>query len=272
MFNSKTFLLLAIAVLGIGALLLYSRDKRAETDRSPIGMTAEPCAESGLPVTENSAHDFAGLCVYAAANRDAASRARPPEIVLIGDSITQHWAEHDPDLFGPATLNRGISGQNSQQVLLRFGQDVAALRPRMVHVLVGTNDIAGNAGPTSPEAYAANIRAIADLAEANGVTLVLGTIPPASRFAWRPKQSPEPWIGQLNDRIRQFGRQRGIVVADYHAALARSDGSPRKALFRDGAHPNAAGYAAMKAVLERALSEARGLSPSAGAAPGGGDS
>ncbi len=234
--------------LTLGALLLAS---------PAFAQTAPACPGPGI---------WGWTCRYAA--EDAAlDPADPPEVVFMGDSISEFWLAGDPALFaheqsqnatkGPWNLDRGISGQTSPQMLLRFTQDVIALHPRIVHILAGTNDIAGNNGPTSDEAYENTIRAMADLARANGIAIILGTIPPAAQFSWRPELKPAARIAALNAWLRDFARQRHLVLADYYTPLAEADGAMRAAFTADGVHPNPAGYAAMRPVFEAALLAAR---------------
>jgi hypothetical protein len=142
--------------------------------------------------------DWAQLCRFAAANAALAQGPRV-EAVFLGDSITENWLLADPALFHGGIVNRGISGQTSPQMLLRFEADVVALHPRVVHIMAGTNDLAGNTGPTSAQQYEHNIIAMCDLARANGIRVVLASIPPAARFPWRAGVTPGPQILVLND-------------------------------------------------------------------------
>jgi lysophospholipase L1-like esterase len=198
-------------------------------------------------------HDWPWLCRYAGEN--AAIKQRP-SVVFMGDSITEGWVEQDPALFGPARLGRGISGQTTPQMLLRFWQDVIALKPQVVHILAGTNDIAGNNGPTSPEEYQNNIRAMVALARANRIAVILGAIPPAARFSWQPVVKPTARIAALNAWLKSFAAREHLVFADYHTALATPEGVMKPELSPDGVHPNAAGYKLMRPVTEAAIATA----------------
>lgn len=204
--------------------------------------------------------DWAWLCLYQAADRQVAQR---PRVVFIGDSITENWVRLAPSLFVSGAVGRGISGQTSPQVLVRFYQDVVRLRPRVVHIMVGTNDLAGNTGPSSPEMYANHIAAMVDLARANGIAVVLGSILPAARFPWRAQVTPAGQIIALNAWLRDFARTRGAAFADYHAALADDAGAMKPGLAADGVHPNAAGYALMEPIARAAIAQAEGLVPAA---------
>jgi acyl-CoA thioesterase-1 len=201
--------------------------------------------------------DWAELCRYPAEN--AADLARGPvRVVFIGDSITEFWKMSSPEFFGPGILDRGISGQTTGQIVLRFQADVVALKPKLVHVLAGTNDAASNMGPSRPIDVENNLRTMAELAQVHGIRVILGTIPPADRFFWQKGLDPRARIAEVNAWIREYGRRHGLPVVDYHAALASPDGSFRGDLSNDGVHPNAAGYRVMeravRPVLERAIS------------------
>ncbi len=199
--------------------------------------------------------DWAWQCRYRAENA-ALDPAHPPRVVFIGDSITENWLHADPNFFVHGNLDRGISGQTSPQLLVRFWQDVVALHPRVVHIMVGTNDIAGNTGPTSPEAYKYAVRAMVDVAKANNIAVILGSIPPSAAFGWQPAVKPAPWITSLNQWLKDYAKERGLVFADYHSALAGPAGELPAEFGPDGVHPNPAGYAIMRGVAERAIATA----------------
>ena len=200
---------------------------------------------------DDASSDWAGLARYRDANAALAGHA--PKAVFIGDSITELWPIHDPQLFGADVIGRGIGGQTSPQILLRFMADVIRLRPAVVHVLAGTNDLAGNTGPFSLAGYQDNLTAMAVLAEAHGLRVIVGSVTPARDFPWRRGHDPRPRIAALNAWLATFAAARGGVFADYHAALATADGAMRADCTDDGVHPTAAGYARMRPVARRAL-------------------
>jgi lysophospholipase L1-like esterase len=142
-------------------------------------------------------------------------------------------------------------------MLLRFPQDVLALHPRMVHIMAGTNDVAGNAGPTTLDAIEGNIAAMVVLAKAAGIRVVLASTPPAGFFKWSPTMQPAPVIAALNERLRRLAKRERVIFLDYGAVLATPEGALRPEYTFDGTHPNAAGYAAMEPSLRQALSKAR---------------
>lgn len=165
--------------------------------------------------------------------------------MFFGDSITENWVLGDPDLFGDEVVGRGIGGQTTAQMLVRFRSDVIALRPRVVQIMAGTNDIAGNRGPTSERDFQANIMSMVELARAHRIRVVLASLPPATRFFWRPEVEPGPRIARLNAWLRDYARREGLEYKDYHALLATSEGAMRPGFSLDGVHPNRAGYAAV---------------------------
>ncbi|EGD57254.1 lipolytic enzyme, G-D-S-L [Novosphingobium nitrogenifigens DSM 19370] len=211
-------------------------------------MSSAPC-----PPGRSASADWPAMCRYRDADR---ALGFPPRAIFIGDSITEWWLTTSPGMFAGGIVDRGIAGQTSPQILLRFYQDVVRLHPRVVHIMCGTNDVAGNTGPTSPEDYANAITAMADLAKANGIGVVIGSIPPASAFNWRPGYRPAPQIAALNTWLKIFALQRGFVFADYYAAMVGPDGGMKPGLSGDGVHPNAAGYAVMEPIAHASLAEA----------------
>jgi acetyl esterase/lipase/lysophospholipase L1-like esterase len=201
------------------------------------------------------AADWPNLCRYKAANVTLARGPRP-RAVFMGDSITDNWVRGDPALFANGFVGRGIGAQTSPQMLARFRQDVVALRPRVVHIMAGTNDIAGNTGPTTLEDYQHNILAMIDLARANDIAVVVAAIPPSRKLFWRGDFDPRPRIREWNDWLRGLAFSRGLTFVDYGMVLADPDGGMRADLGNDGVHPNRPGYARMRPLAERAVAEA----------------
>ncbi|TVV76778.1 hypothetical protein FOY91_03405 [Sphingomonas solaris] len=197
------------------------------------------------------ARDWPDLCRYRAENAAVLAGGVQPDAIFLGDSITEYWAFAQPDFFGPTRLDRGISGQTTSQILLRVYPDVVALRPRVVHILAGTNDVAGNTGPVPDEVIVDNIRAMIDIAKANGIKVVLAGITPVDT-----KDRPAKRIAALNVRLRALAAQAGAIYLDYHPALAIAGGAIAPSLANDGLHPNRSGYALMRPLAEQALTHA----------------
>lgn len=200
-----------------------------------------------------AANDWAGLCRYRAANASASSASPGPIVVFMGDSITENWAIDDPAFFDHGIVGRGISGQTTAQMLVRFQSDVIALRPRTVHILGGTNDIAGNTGPTSAQDYENNMMSMVEIARAHQIRVILGSIPPTAGFNWRPEVDPKPWIRQLNAWLRAYAARSQVEFIDYYSILAGPSGELRADLSNDGVHPNRSGYRLMRARVEKEI-------------------
>lgn len=201
------------------------------------------------------ANDWAGLSHYRNAN--AAPGGQPAKVVFIGDSITEMWGVAQPDLFSDGVINRGVSGQTSPQILLRFMADVVALKPRVVHLMCGVNDVAGNTGPTTAEDYRNNVLAMLDLAQAHGVTVVLGGLTPVGDMPWAPQiRNARERVAELNAWLTGLAEARGLTFIDYFSALAAEDRSMRADFTRDGVHPGRTGYAAMRPLTDAALAKA----------------
>jgi lysophospholipase L1-like esterase len=213
-------------------------------------------AEFQKAEAERQAKDWPNLCRYAAENASVLAGGIRPRVVFIGDSITENWKLGDPSLFSSSTLDRGISGQTTPQILLRFYQDVVALRPRVVHIMAGTNDISGNTGPMANEAIVDNIRAMIDIAKANNIRVVLASITPSKGFVMRPGFDPSPRIAAVNQALARLAAERRVTWVDYFPPLADSAGGFNAALANDGLHPNRAGYAVMRPLTDKAIARA----------------
>lgn len=243
--------LLLVAGLLDGASSAAAQDEGVQQ----IGIVDDPCPAEVVAGPPPLQSDWGWLCRYRDDNA-ALDGAPAPRVVFMGDSITEFWSRFDPELFGAGVVNRGISGQTSPQMLVRFYSDVVALRPGAVHIMAGTNDLAGNTGPSRPEDFKNTIRAMTDLATANGIAVVLASIPPAAAFPWRPEVAPAPIIAELNDWLERYAAENGVVFVDYHAAMTGPSGELRPELSDDGVHPNANGYAAMHPLTIEALAAA----------------
>lgn len=204
---------------------------------------------------ERRARDWPAIGQYREAN--AALAGQTVDVVFIGDSLTEFWAVAQPDLFTGGVVNRGISGQTSPQILLRFMADVIALKPRAVHLWCGGNDMAGNTGPSTVQDYQNNILAMLTLAQAHDVRVILGALTPFNVVSWNPA------VGDLRARTAELNAwqtalvaERGLIRADYFSALADADGLLRPEFHRDGVHPTRAGYEAIRPVAEDAIRRA----------------
>lgn len=178
------------------------------------------------------------------------AKSRRVEAVLMGNSITDNWAKFHPEFFAENNfVGRGISGQVTSQMLCRFQSDVIALRPKMVIIMAGTNDIAQNNGYISHEHILQNIQSMCELAKQNKIRPVLCSCLPAAAFKWRPEMKPAEDIKRLNEMIKAYAKANKIKYIDYHSALVDEHGGLPKKYAADGVHPNMDGYAIMEQIL-----------------------
>jgi len=221
------------------------------------GLAGAVIASPGQTEVEPLRADWAQLGQYRDDNRRLPPPgAARPRVIFFGDSLTQSWDLAGLGLDRVEVLNRGISGQTTPQMLVRFRQDVIDLKPVVVHILAGTNDLAGNTGPTTLEAIEDNLSSMVEVARANHIRVVLCSVLPALDYPWRPGLEPAPRIVALNEWIRTYARQHKLVYADYYSALVESGGGFRSELADDGVHPNSDGYAVMDPIARQAVRQA----------------
>jgi len=221
---------------------------------SSADATATQLAQQVAQMKEQLA-DWASLHRY----RDE-NTALPPvtkdeqRVVFFGDSITDFWGRKAGSFFpGKPYVNRGIWGQTTPQMLLRFEQDVVHLHPAVVVVLAGTNDIAGNTGPSTPQMIEDNFSAMAAIARQNGIKMVFASILPADHYWWSPTVHPVEAIRTVNQWLKIFCSQHGLTYLDYYGSMADSKGAMRKGLSSDGVHPTTQGYNVMAVLAERSI-------------------
>jgi len=206
------------------------------------------------PVDPNrSVLDFGQLARFAADNAKLPAEAKG-RVVFFGDSITIGWSSGQQPFFpGKPYVNRGISGQTTPQMLIRFRQDVIDLHPQAVIILAGTNDIAGNTGPSTLEMIEDNLRSMAELGKVNHIQVILASVLPAADYPWKKGLEPAPKIKALNAWIKNYCAANQLVYLDYYTAMADPDGGMKPGISKDGVHPNAAGYAIMAPLAEQAI-------------------
>ncbi len=251
------------AVAALAGLLLLaaapapyqsSPPRRVLVDTRDWGPWAGPFRQSLVPVLMQ---DFGERYIYAAANAALPPpRAGERRVVFLGDSITDRWdlAQSFP---GRPYVNRGIGSQVTAQMLVRFQQDVVALRPAAVVILAGTNDVTGFLQVETPETIVANIAAMADIAQAHGIRVVLCTILPVNDYGDTARhvvrERPPATLRAINAELRRLAMAHGLGFADYDAVLRDSDGMLAAGLTGDGLHPVAAGYRRMTPIAARAI-------------------
>jgi lysophospholipase L1-like esterase len=197
--------------------------------------------------------DFGMIGYYAGDNAKLLASREPVDIVFMGDSITEGWMDKRPGFFKRGRVDRGIGGQTTSQMVLRMFSDVVDLKPKAVHIMAGTNDIAGNTGPMTAEMSENNFRAMSDVARRHGIKVLLAPVPPAASFPWRPGLETRPRIAELNDWLKRFATESGATWVDYRRVLDDGTGAIKQGLAVDGVHPNEAGYDAMATVIEPIL-------------------
>ena len=194
--------------------------------------------------------------------REANAQLGPPaaneqRVVFMGNSITEGWIRQSPEFFkGRPYINRGIGGQTTPQMLIRFRADVVALKPKVVVLLCGINDIAGNTGPSTLEMIEDNIASMTEIALANNIKVVLSSVLPAYNFAWRPNMDPAPKVIALNKWIKAYAAQKKVIYLDYFSAMVDERNGMKSIYHSDEVHPNKLGYSVMEPLAEQAIKAA----------------
>ena len=205
-----------------------------------------------------TAQDWAQLATFKEANIELKQEPNQGDrVVFMGNSITIGWLDHFPEFFkNPSYVNRGIAGQTTPQMLVRFMQDVVELQPKVVVILAGTNDIAGNTGPSTKEMIMNNIKAMSEIAIANNIEVVLAAVLPASDYPWKPGCNPHTRIPELNSLIKEYAQSSNLIYLDYFNALTDGNNGMQKDLAYDGVHPNKSGYQVMAPLTQQAIDKA----------------
>ena len=204
------------------------------------------------------AQDWANLGKYKDNNTQLMTMApNDRRIVFIGNSITEGWGQDSSSFFHTKSyINRGIGGQTTPQILLRFRADVIDIKANVVVILAGINDIAGNTGPITLEQIAGNIISMAELARANKIKVILCSVLPAYDFPWRPGLNPAEKVVKLNSMIKEYADKNRMVYLDYYNAMVDSLKGLRREYTYDGVHPNNTGYRVMEPLAEEAIARA----------------
>jgi lysophospholipase L1-like esterase len=202
--------------------------------------------------------DWPNLARYRAENKKLGlPSASENRVVFMGNSITEGWKDIRPEFFtGRSYYDRGISGQTTPQMLIRFRPDVIDLKPKVVLILAGINDIAGNTGPSTLEMIEANIASMSELSKFHGIKVVLCSVLPAFDFPWNPGVFPSDKISALNEWIKKYAAENGFLYLDYYSPMVDERKGLKKEYSEDGVHPNKAGYKVMEPLAEKAIEEA----------------
>jgi len=234
-----------------------AQDDKDKQEKQPVA-TQEQIDAWKKAEEERLHNDWANLARF----RDDNARIGLPapsenRVVFMGNSITEGWSYANPAFFaGKPYVNRGISGQTTPQMLVRFRPDVIALKPKVVIILAGINDIAGNTGTMTLEQTEDNLASMTDLALANGIRVVLSAVLPAYDFPWKPGMEPAEKVVKLNAWIRKFAAEKGCAYIDYFTPMADEKHALKAEYTSDGVHPNLAGYLVMEPIAEKAIREA----------------
>ena len=219
-----------------------------------VGALAADTPEERLDAQRRLMHDWGGLIRYGSENTELKPpKAGEQRVVFLGDDITENWQNFFP---GKPYLNRGIEGQTSGQMLLRFRQDVISLKPKVVVIQAGSNDLAGLTGPATQPMIAENIMSMVELAKANGIKVVLASVTPVCDCTTRQTQKRSPGkIMGVNGWLKEYAAETGSVYLDYHGALAAGR-NLKAAVTTDGFLLNDTAYEAMTPLAEKAIAEA----------------
>lgn len=192
---------------------------------------------------------------YKADNERIIESKEYPDVVFMGNSITENWASFHPEFFTEHNyLGRGIGGQTSAHMLVRFQSDVIALQPKVVVIMAGTNDVAHNDFWVVPEQVVNNVISMCTLAKANGIIPIISSITPCTSFVWRPEiKNAGQTIVDINKSLKAYAEANNIVYVDYHSALADENMGFPPSLSKDGCHPNPDTYYQMEAMVVEAI-------------------
>ncbi|HXE65094.1 MAG TPA: SGNH/GDSL hydrolase family protein [Bryobacteraceae bacterium] len=252
----QTVFTAALALISSALMLAQApAQPQAQPTATPDQIAARQRAQQ-----EQLANDWPNLARYRDANQ-ALPPVSPgaPRVVFMGDSITELWDRDSGQFFAKkGYIGRGIGGQTTPQMLIRFQQDVVSLKPGVVVINAGTNDIAGNTGPSTLEMIEDNLKSMAQLATANGIRVVLASVTPAYDYPWKRGLEPAEKVVALNSWIKDYCAKTGCVYADYFTSMSDEKHGMKEGLSRDGIHPTPAGYAIMAPIAEKAIAQALG--------------
>lgn len=202
------------------------------------------------------AQDWANLKKYQSVNKKLLSTHDNARVVFMGNSITEGWKEKRPKFFKDNNfINRGISGQTTPQMLVRFRQDVVQLHPKLVVILAGTNDIAGNTGHSTLEMILDNIKSMCEISKANNIKIILSSVIPAFDYPWSSGKKPNEKISMLNKMIKNYCLEQNIFYLDYFSAMVDEKNGLRDEYTYDGVHPNDEGYKVMEPLVKEAINQ-----------------
>ena len=239
-------------------ILMITGSMVARAQNNEPKPTPEQQEASKKAAEERFHNDWANLNRFRSENtKIGLPAAGEKRVVFMGNSITEGWSRTDSAFFaGKPYVNRGISGQTTPQMLIRFRPDAINLKPSVIVILAGINDIAGNTGPSTLEMIEDNLASMVDLARANGIPVVLSSVLPAFDFPWRTGMQPAEKVVKLNIWIRKYAENKGCIYLDYFTPMADNRNGLKEELTFDGVHPNLSGYKVMEPLVESAINKA----------------
>ena len=254
-----TIALLAMLLLGNMTVCL-GQEKQVAKEQPKFPRFTQAQKDSMRKIEEQRLHkDWAFFEKYAAENAKLpAVSSGEKRVVFMGNSITEFWKFWDREFFtnNKSFVNRGISGQTTPQMLVRFRNDVINLNPSIVVILAGTNDIAGNTGPATLENIFGNIVSMAELAKANNIKAILCSVLPVFEYSWSPGLEPAGKIMKLNAMLLSYAQKNKLEYVDFHTPMADERNGLKSEYSSDGVHPNLKGYKIMDALVEKAILKA----------------
>ncbi len=252
-------LALGFIILMISTQALLAQNPKAAAATDSIALKAK-IAKDKADYDKWLKLDWPNLKRYGESNTKLGlPAANEKRVVFMGNSITDGWVRTSPEFFeGRPYIGRGIGGQTTPQMLVRFRADVINLKPKVVLILAGTNDIAGNSGPSTLEMIQDNLASMADLAKSNGIKVILCSILPAYDYPWKPGLKPYEKILVMNTWMKAYAAKKGFIYLDYYSAMVDSRPGLKTEYSSDGVHPNKLGYSIMAPLAEKAIAKALG--------------
>jgi len=253
-------IIVLVLLMGICPLLQAQNNSQGSNQSGTTRpqFTPEQMEQFNRRIGESLRTDFAALKRYKDENTKIGLPA-PGEnrVVFMGNSITEYWNPYWTEFFpGKPYINRGIAGQTTPQMLVRFQQDVIKLKPKVVVILAGINDITGMTGPTTNEMIEDNLSSMVEIAQANGIQVILSTVLPCYSIVGRPDLHPAERVLALNVWIKKFATEKGCIYLEYFSKLADENKGLKSEFTKDGVHPNKAGYDIMAPLVESAILKA----------------
>jgi lysophospholipase L1-like esterase len=241
----------------IGIVFLLALAQQLQAQDAPVAKKTVEQIEQEYQNWSKVRDDWPNFARYRADNAALlASAAKENRVVFMGNSITDGWIRSSPEFFAANNyVDRGISGQTTPQMLVRFRADVVALKPKVVVMLCGINDIAGNTGPSTLEMIEDNIASMTEIAKANNIKVILSSVLPAYDFPWKPGMAPAGKVMALNTWIKAYAAKAKVNYLDYFSSLKDERDGMQAKYSEDGVHPNKLGYAVMEPLAKKAIDQ-----------------